>query len=104
VTTEEGMEYAEKHSFAFIETSALDATGVSEAFRQVLSGASLSLPPFHSSPLPEIYKIMCRKKIAGERTHAGPLPSGSSLNLNPEDLSTVRVVEQKEAAGGGSCC
>jgi hypothetical protein len=41
------MLFAENNNLAFIETSALDATGVEEAFRQILSGKlrpSLSLP------------------------------------------------------------
>jgi hypothetical protein len=41
------MAFAEKHSFAFIETSARDATGVDEAFRQVLTGTFYSLPTSH---------------------------------------------------------
>ena len=38
VSTEDAMAYAEQHGLAFIETSALDATGVDEAFRQILTG------------------------------------------------------------------
>lgn len=33
------MAFAEANNLAFIETSALDATGVDEAFRQILTGA-----------------------------------------------------------------
>lgn len=32
------MAFAEANNLAFIETSALDATGVDEAFRQILTG------------------------------------------------------------------
>lgn len=32
------MAFAERNNLAFIETSALDATGVEEAFRQILTG------------------------------------------------------------------
>jgi hypothetical protein len=32
------MAFAESNNLAFIETSALDATGVDEAFRQILTG------------------------------------------------------------------
>lgn len=39
VSTEDAMAYAEQHGLAFIETSALDATGVDEAFRQILTGS-----------------------------------------------------------------
>ena len=39
VPTEEAMAFAENNSLAFIETSALDSTGVEEAFRQILTGA-----------------------------------------------------------------
>ena len=33
------MAFAESNNLAFIETSALDSTGVEEAFRQILTGA-----------------------------------------------------------------
>jgi hypothetical protein len=32
------MAFAERNNLAFIETSALDSTGVNEAFRQILTG------------------------------------------------------------------
>lgn len=38
VSTEDAMAFAERNNLAFIETSALDATGVDEAFRQILTG------------------------------------------------------------------
>lgn len=38
VQTEEAMTFAESNDIAFIETSALDATGVEESFRQILTG------------------------------------------------------------------
>ena len=38
VQTEEAMAFAETNNLAFIETSALDSTGVDEAFRQILTG------------------------------------------------------------------
>lgn len=40
VPTEEAMTFAENNSLAFIETSALDSTGVEEAFRQILTGTT----------------------------------------------------------------
>jgi hypothetical protein len=39
VTTNEAMEFAEKHNLAFIETSALDSRGVENAFQRILTGA-----------------------------------------------------------------
>jgi len=44
------MAFAESNNLAFIETSALDATGVDEAFRQILT---------------EIYRLMSRKAMTG---------------------------------------
>lgn len=40
VPTEEAMAFAETNNLAFIETSALDASGVDDAFRQILTGES----------------------------------------------------------------
>lgn len=57
VSTEDAMSFAETNSLAFIETSALDATGVDEAFRQILT---------------EIYRIMSRRAMA-----AGPQQGGN---------------------------
>ena len=37
------MAFAENNSLAFIETSALDSTGVEEAFRQILTGNVMEL-------------------------------------------------------------
>ena len=48
VPTEEAMAFAETNNLAFLETSALDATGVDEAFRQILTGRSLFL--LHLAP------------------------------------------------------
>ena len=36
------MAFAERNNLAFIETSALDATGVDEAFKSILTGTILS--------------------------------------------------------------
>ena len=38
VQTEEAVSFAQANNLAFIETSALDSTGVEEAFRQILTG------------------------------------------------------------------
>lgn len=48
------MAFAERNNLAFIETSALDSTGVDEAFRQILTGNSCAvittLANFHVPP------------------------------------------------------
>lgn len=41
VSTEEAMAFAEKNDLAFIETSALDSTGVETAFHKILTGLFL---------------------------------------------------------------
>ncbi len=47
VTTNEAMEFAEKHNLAFIETSALDSRGVENAFQRILTGVThADLPHF----------------------------------------------------------
>lgn len=37
------MAFAEANNLAFIETSALDSTGVEEAFRQILTGKNMEI-------------------------------------------------------------
>lgn len=45
VPTEHAMAFAEEHNLAFIETSALDASGVDTAFHRILTGGSACEPP-----------------------------------------------------------
>lgn len=42
VSTEDAMSFAQRNNLAFIETSALDSTGVEDAFRQILTGKYFS--------------------------------------------------------------
>lgn len=70
VSTEDAMAFAEKNQLAFIETSALDATGVDEAFRQILT---------------EIYRLISRKAMAaGEPGKGGQaIPKGQTIQVAP---------------------
>ena len=84
VTTEEAMEFAEKNGIAFIETSALDATGVDMAFHRILT---------------EIYHLMNAKSNA-------VMSRGSSLEFNPKGGETIDITQEptsNQAAGGGCC-
>ena len=70
VSTEDAMAYAVKNNLAFIETSALDATGVDEAFRQILT---------------EIYRLMVRKTLDSSedgKASETSLPKGKTIKLN----------------------
>ena len=79
VTTEHAMAFAEQNNLAFIETSALDATGVDEAFRQILT---------------EIYRLMSRKTMTAGS--AASIPQGQKLSLDN--------TESKTPATSGGCC
>ena len=43
--TEDAMRFAEEHHLAFIETSALDASGVDTAFHRILTGEESAAGP-----------------------------------------------------------
>lgn len=81
VSTEEAMAFAEKNNLAFIETSALEATGVDTAFQRILT---------------EIYKLMSRKTIQAEEA-AAALPSGDKITITNETAS-----DKKKKKSG--CC
>ncbi len=83
VPTEEAMAFAEANNLAFVETSALDSTGVDEAFRQILS---------------EIYRLMSRKAIASEGSSGSALPVGASVSLNNDNAD-----KNKKPQSGGCC-
>ena len=70
VETDDAMAFSEQHNLAFIETSALDASGVDTAFQRILT---------------EIYRLMSRRNMAAEEGGNQPrLSAGLSLVLNGE--------------------
>lgn len=83
VSTEEAMEFAEKHNLAFIETSALDATGVDTAFQRILT---------------EIYRLMSRKTIQADDNQAS-LPTGDKIVISSDEIGDTKSNKKK-----GTCC
>ncbi|TYZ64779.1 hypothetical protein PybrP1_011817 [[Pythium] brassicae (nom. inval.)] len=82
VSTEEAMAFAEKNNLAFIETSALEATGVDTAFQRILT---------------EIYKLMSRKTIQAEE-NATSLPTGDNIVITGESA------DDKKKKKKSTCC
>lgn len=67
VETDEAMAFSEQHNLAFIETSALDSSGVDTAFQKILT---------------EIYRLMSRRNIVMEETtNETAFISGRSIHL-----------------------
>ena len=87
VTTEEATEFAEKNNLAYIETSALDATGVETAFTQLLT---------------EIYKLVSRKTMAAESKGADGVGQRPAVSLAGETID-VAAPKQDRAQPGGCC-
>lgn len=79
VETDEAMAFAEQHNLAFIETSALDASGVDTAFQRILT---------------EIYRLMSRRNIAAE---------GESSNVNIGAGQSINLEGGEDKAEGGCC-
>ena len=91
VQTEEAVNFAQANNLAFIETSALDATGVEEAFRQILT---------------EIYRLISRKSVQSAESQseakassaASPLPHGKSITV-----TNANVNKSSPTAKAGCC-
>lgn len=70
VETDEAMAFSEQHNLAFIETSALDSSGVDTAFQRILT---------------EIYRLMSRRNMAAEENApTSQLSAGQTISLNQE--------------------
>mmetsp|Transcript_2318 Transcript_2318/g.1661 ORF Transcript_2318/g.1661 Transcript_2318/m.1661 type:complete len:219 (-) Transcript_2318:48-704(-) len=85
VATEDAMAFAERNNLAFIETSALDSTGVDEAFRQILT---------------EIYRLMYQRAIAAEGQKGGEAMRGERLNVN----GNKKGKGKQPPPSNGACC
>jgi Ras-related protein Rab-11A/Ras-related protein Rab-11B len=79
------MAFSEQHNLAFIETSALDASGVDTAFQRILT---------------EIYRNVSKRNMAAEEAGA---TNGPSLSAG-QTISLTSSQPQKKKATGGGCC
>ena len=78
VSTEDGKSFAERESLYFMETSALEATNVDNAFAEVLN---------------QIYRIVSKKAMeTGDNAAASAVPSkGEKIDVN-KDVSAMKRV------------
>ncbi|GMY37486.1 ras-related protein RABA1d [Fagus crenata] len=78
VSTEDGKSFAERESLFFMETSALEATNVDNAFAEVLT---------------QIYRIVSKKAMeAGDDAAASAVPSkGEKIDVGKEVSAVKRV-------------
>lgn len=79
VTTNEAMEFAEKHNLAFIETSALDSRGVETAFQRILT---------------EIYRLLNRNSMQNNKSTHGAT-QGTKIDISPSE---------NKPTGKNRCC
>mmetsp|Transcript_327 Transcript_327/g.34 ORF Transcript_327/g.34 Transcript_327/m.34 type:complete len:98 (-) Transcript_327:29-322(-) len=83
ISTEEGRNFAKTKNFAFLETSALDSTGVEQAFEQILN---------------EIYSTNSR--LLNQNRPGVSITPGRSLS--PADKS-IRLEESNQPSGRPCC-
>lgn len=77
VPTEDGEAYAERESLYFMETSALEATNVENAFAEVLT---------------QIYRIVSKKAVEAGDDETSTVPSkGERINVK-DDVSALKRV------------
>ena len=96
VFVRDGRSFARKNGLAFIETSALDATGVDTAFQRILQ---------------EIYKTQTKKQL---KSANGAVGSSSAMNSSGgQGVSRGQAIslhtqpepaQTETAGGGGGCC
>ncbi|ORZ08991.1 GTP-binding protein [Absidia repens] len=91
VTTEEGGALAEQEGFLFMETSALDATNVENAFATVFN---------------TIYSNVPKKQVNADQQSQATGPSGDRIQLRPPSVRSMTRGgddEPKEKPSGGCC-
>jgi len=91
VFVRDGRSFARKNGLAFIETSALDATGVDTAFQRILQ---------------EIYKMQMKKQLkrvggmgGADDQKPGAVSRGQTISLHTQPEKT-----DETEAKGGFCC
>jgi Ras-related protein Rab-11A len=76
VTTEDAQNFAEAEGLSYIETSALEATNVEEAFQLILG---------------DIYRAISKKPVASDESGAaGGVKEGKTINVAAGDAATEK--------------
>ena len=75
VLTDDAKQFAEQNNLAFIETSALDASGVDIAFQNILT---------------EIYRLMNKKQLASEGAQKATVSAGEKISLGGGDAEGAK--------------
>ncbi|KAK9265437.1 hypothetical protein L1049_015399 [Liquidambar formosana] len=75
VATEDAQGYAEKEGLSFIETSALEATNVENAFQKILA---------------EIYRIISKKSISTDEPAPASIKEGKTIVVGGTEANTKK--------------
>ncbi|KAL9250527.1 Ras-related protein [Drosera capensis] len=75
VATEDAQSYAEKEGLSFIETSALEATNVEEAFQNILS---------------EIYRTISKKSLTTNEPASSNIKEGQTIVIGDSDTTVKK--------------
>lgn len=76
VATEDAQSFAEREGLSFVETSALEATNVENAFHTILA---------------EIYRIISKKSLSSEEPGPASIKEGKTLVVGQEDNNTKKA-------------
>lgn len=76
VPTDDGKSFAEKESLYFMETSALEATNVENAFAEVLT---------------QIYRIVSKKTVETDGASSAPPSKGEKIDVGKEVSAMKKV-------------
>lgn len=75
VATEDAQSYAEKEGLSFIETSALEAINVENAFQTILA---------------EIYRIISKKSLSSNEPAPSNVKEGKTIDVSATDTNTKK--------------
>ncbi|KAE8708978.1 Ras-related protein RABA2c [Hibiscus syriacus] len=76
VSKEDAESFADKEGLSFLETSALDASNIENAFQTMLL---------------DIYQILSRRALAGQETSATILPRGTDIDVSKKSKNRNKI-------------
>lgn len=100
VQSEEAMAFAESNDLAFIETSALDSTGVDTAFHRILTGECPCLSDASRLVDPGLVNAEIYRMVRKEGGDSGAQSGGG---VGPGEAIVVTTGSDKSSSSGGCC-